>query len=391
VAHHRPSDTPRWRGRSCVTTSINGTTTSQVFDAFDRMVSDDDVDYSYDALDRATSHNGKTILYAGTEQEPVADGNQTFSRDPNGNLLGFQDGATAREIFTDAHQDVVSTFTATGTSLDAQIVYDPYGTTKEATGTLPDIGYQSSWTDPATQRVNMQARWYTTYRASFISSDTWDVPNKYNYANANPFAGVDRNGLFCPGCGIGGAATGAEVGGEAGLPADAFGPPGWLLDLGAAAAGGIIGGALGFFFGGSPAPSPSPSPAPSFIPGPIPGPVFTSCGYPESCWPTDFNNPENYCAVYPAVCYSPPGTTPSSSVPRGLPGSYPSVGPTGAGSPPALPAPPPLVRVPIHPAPHTPWDPTPTSADPGGGTRHPASQTPCRKRAPRTLYHRMCP
>ena len=186
------------RGDLTSTTTGNGTTTTQIFDAFDRMISDNGVGYTYDALDRITSHNGNTTLYTGTEKEPVSDSNQTFSRDPAGSLLGFHTGTTAREILTDAHHDVVSTFTTDATSIGAQIVYDPYGTTLTTAGTVPDVGYQSSWTDPISDRINMQARWYGPGRADFLSSDTYNVPNKYNYANDNPLTSTDPTGhLFC--------------------------------------------------------------------------------------------------------------------------------------------------------------------------------------------------
>ena len=91
-----------------------------------------------------------------------------------------------------------SPFTTDATSIGAQIVYDPYGTTLTTAGTVPDVGYQSSWTDPISDRINMQARWYGPGRADFLSSDTYNVPNKYNYANDNPLTSTDPTGhLFC--------------------------------------------------------------------------------------------------------------------------------------------------------------------------------------------------
>jgi hypothetical protein len=40
----------------------------------------------------------------------------------------------------------------------------------------------------------MQARFYDPTTAAFTSRDSWNVPNRYNYANANPIAATDPTG-----------------------------------------------------------------------------------------------------------------------------------------------------------------------------------------------------
>ena len=42
----------------------------------------------------------------------------------------------------------------------------------------------------------MQARFYDPTAGTFISRDTYNVPNRYNYANANPVNATDPTGHF---------------------------------------------------------------------------------------------------------------------------------------------------------------------------------------------------
>ncbi|MEV6984897.1 RHS repeat-associated core domain-containing protein [Sphaerisporangium sp. NPDC051017] len=80
--------------------------------------------------------------------------------------------------------------------------YDPYGaptTTRPANGQA--LGYQGEWTDPATGRVDMHARWYTPETGTFASRDSASVPvapaagaNTYGYGGANPLSMTDPTG-----------------------------------------------------------------------------------------------------------------------------------------------------------------------------------------------------
>ena len=52
------------------------------------------------------------------------------------------------------------------------------GGTAEGSSWAGKLGYQSDWTDPATNRVNMGARWYTPTTSTFTTRDTYNVPLK---------------------------------------------------------------------------------------------------------------------------------------------------------------------------------------------------------------------
>ncbi|WP_445548826.1 RHS repeat-associated core domain-containing protein, partial [Frankia sp. CiP1_Cm_nod2] len=79
------------------------------------------------------------------------------------------------------------------------------------------MGFQGSWTDPATAKVSAQARWYTPATGGFISRDSAQLPltsavsaNRYTYANANPLTYSDPSGHNAAviggevGCAVGG-------------------------------------------------------------------------------------------------------------------------------------------------------------------------------------------
>src|SRR5262249_42431576 len=57
------------------------------------------------------------------------------------------------------------------------------------------LGFQSGWTDPATKKVNMAARWYNPGTGQFMNRDTVANNPIPNSAEANPFAYVDDNPL----------------------------------------------------------------------------------------------------------------------------------------------------------------------------------------------------
>ena len=110
----------------------------------------------------------------------------------------------------DRHGDIVTQHNPTTGDRTTSRAYDPFGTptaTLNATGGnetsswAGNLGFQADWTDPATNRVNMGARWYTPTAATFTTRDTYNIPlqthinpNRYTYANANPINYNDPDG-----------------------------------------------------------------------------------------------------------------------------------------------------------------------------------------------------
>ncbi|MFI6057783.1 RHS repeat-associated core domain-containing protein [Streptomyces sp. NPDC051286] len=202
---------PRGTLASTTRTDQDGTsvTTQSSFDAFNQLIADGDARYQYDALGRlesAAGENGATharFSYAGASREAASDGTFAYARDPGGTAF-----ATAREqgtvpalLTANLHQDVIAQRdTGTGAVNGAQD-YDPFGKTTARTGAASALGFQGSWTDQATGRVNAQARWYTPDTGTFASPDTADVPltgaasaNTYGYGSANPTSNWDPTG-----------------------------------------------------------------------------------------------------------------------------------------------------------------------------------------------------
>jgi large repetitive protein len=136
------------------------------------------ISYSYDALGRlatrAASAATTSLAYSGTAATRASDGTTRYSYGPGGGLIGFQrNGGPAQSALTNPHGDVTGAFSpATGTSLSASAAYSPYGTVTATSGTMPSLGYQGQYTDPATGNVNMAARWYSPVTGSFTSNDT---------------------------------------------------------------------------------------------------------------------------------------------------------------------------------------------------------------------------
>jgi RHS repeat-associated protein len=167
--------------------------------------------YAYDALGRVVSDTGTgtgaasaSFSYSGTGRTLASDGTWTYTWDPSGTSLagiGVAGGTAAQGTIalTDAHSDVVGDFTAAGTSLAGSTSYDPLGNVLSTSGQSGRLGYQSSWTDPATKKVDMGARWYDPSTGQFQSKDTTTNPEG-NSAAANPFAyaGDDPLGAIDP-------------------------------------------------------------------------------------------------------------------------------------------------------------------------------------------------
>ncbi len=191
------------------TETKNGTTTQLTFDAFDRLISDGDSQYSYDVFNRVTTRTRgttkQTHLYSGLSNDLAAISvggtvQAKYSRDPFGALLGLQEGSNpAAGAFSDLHGDLVATYNST--ALTGSTAYNPFGEIAQQTGGKTNLGYQGEYTDPDTGKVNMHARWYQPGTGTFTSRDTATLnpdpsvqANRYTYANASPLIGIDPTG-----------------------------------------------------------------------------------------------------------------------------------------------------------------------------------------------------
>jgi RHS repeat-associated protein len=248
-------------------TSPSGSTGDYGFDAYGDLASvPGGVSYGYDGLGRpvtrADSSGTTSLSYLGTGGTVASDGADDYSYDPSGDLTG--EGAaggpagSGQAVLSDIHGDVTAAFSpdASATSLAGTASYSPYGT-GTATGSMPGLGYQDDYTDPATGLVEMGARWYDPATGGFTSSDTSDgtpVPstvdgNPYAYAYGNPLTGTDPTGHFMelqPGGGAAVAAP-ATVGCLAFIEICAAG-------VGAVAVGAGIGFGIWYLTGGSSGP-----------------------------------------------------------------------------------------------------------------------------------------
>ncbi len=156
-------------------------------------------DYTYDGLGRAIKPG---FNYSGAGNDLAADGTATYTRGPGGDLLGVKAGASNTLAWTDLHNDVVGQFTATGTALTGSTTYDPWGKVLNTSGMLSNLGYQAGFTDFATGRVNMAARWYNSDTGQFDTRDAvGNSPtpgssnaNRFAYVNDNPLTGTDITG-----------------------------------------------------------------------------------------------------------------------------------------------------------------------------------------------------
>ncbi|WP_244317354.1 LamG-like jellyroll fold domain-containing protein [Streptomyces bauhiniae] len=196
------------RGTLRTVTDEGGTKTQVKSDAFGRVVNEGDRTYAYDGLDRvldAKDADGSSVFsfrYSGMGNEVASDGTTSYSRNPDGSVLGVKSGVASALALTDLHDDMVAQFTDSGEALAGSSTYTPFGKVSATAGMLGNLGYQSGWTDPATAEVNMAARWYSPETGQFNSRDTVGndpLPdsvnaNAYAYANQNPMTGTDPTG-----------------------------------------------------------------------------------------------------------------------------------------------------------------------------------------------------
>ncbi|MGC0416357.1 RHS repeat-associated core domain-containing protein [Embleya sp. AB8] len=211
-------------------------TVNQSFDAFGRLTADGTASYEYDALDRLTMSRNtgeasyRRFGYNGFDKEPATDGRWWFTRSGD-TVLGARDGppdvtfaarkpgidgglpsgdAPAYGVLTNAHHDAIALIDAKTGAISGSRSYDAFGKVTASAGAQVPIGFQGSWTDETTGRVQAQARWYDPGTGSFASGDTAAVPmrgaastNRYAYGEGNPTSRWDPSGHFAVGFDIG--------------------------------------------------------------------------------------------------------------------------------------------------------------------------------------------
>ncbi|MBM6403444.1 ricin-type beta-trefoil lectin domain protein [Phycicoccus sp. CSK15P-2] len=180
-----------------------GTSITTVADAFDQVVTQASAgatrSYGYDALGRVLRDG---FAYSGLQNDLATDGGTGYLRDPDGDVTAVTTGSTSRLVWTDLHDDVVAQLDTNGAEVTASRSYSPLGEVTSEKDMLGSLGYQSEWTDPATGRVNMHARWYDPGTAQFGTRDgltNSPVPdsiaaNRYQYGDGNPLVVTDPSG-----------------------------------------------------------------------------------------------------------------------------------------------------------------------------------------------------
>ena len=171
--------------------------------------------YAYDALGwlatRTTGSGTADFAYSGSGDTLASDGTTSYTYDPSGDVVAEQhSGGTAGAVLADVHGDVTGAFApaSSTSSLAASAAYSPYGSVTATTGSMPSLGYQGQYTDPATGDTDMSARWYAPSTGTFTSSDitTTGMPDPsiisgtpYGYVNGNPLSNTDLTGhcLVC--------------------------------------------------------------------------------------------------------------------------------------------------------------------------------------------------
>ncbi len=178
--------------------TTGGTTVTSTSDAYGEQITQGPQTYSYDALGRVVNASGAgtyQFAYSGIGTTMAGDGTATYSYGPAGKLTGVKTGGSGVLALTDQHDDLVGELTANAAALSGSRAYDPLGNVIAGTGMAGRLGYQSGWTDPASSRVNMAARWYTPGLGQFTTRDQVAQNPVPNPAAANPFAYVADNPL----------------------------------------------------------------------------------------------------------------------------------------------------------------------------------------------------
>ncbi len=200
--------TYNWTPRGTLASTTGTGAATYAHDGLDRLTQAGTVGYAYDSLDRVTTRTVASVAtpfsYAGVEKDPVAEGTSTkYLRGPSGQSVhGIIRGGTMTFAGADRHGDVSFTLSTTGAVVDTK-VSDPFGKPLGVTGSNPNIGFQSDYTDPANGLVWMGARWYNPNTGTFTARDTmpgsvgaYATMNRYTYGLNNPLKYADPTGRY---------------------------------------------------------------------------------------------------------------------------------------------------------------------------------------------------
>ncbi|EOR07620.1 RHS repeat-associated core domain-containing protein [Acinetobacter genomosp. 15BJ] len=123
---------------------------------------------------------------------------------------------TTAEYFIASFKDIIAVLNATS-ELEASYSYTPYGQEIESSHFYVDIDinpfrYTTEYTDLESSLIYLRARYYHPDIKRFMSRDTAQLINRYNYANGNPIMANDPSGNLGVGWIIGAALAGIAVG-----------------------------------------------------------------------------------------------------------------------------------------------------------------------------------
>ncbi|UXY20240.1 LamG domain-containing protein [Streptomyces cynarae] len=188
------------RGTMTQQSSASGTMAFRT-DAFGDQIVAGTQSYTLDATGRnitdtdTTIGSSRTFQYSGADNTIASDGDDTYTYDPTGGLIGIKAaGGTGVLALTDQHNDVVGTFTSGATGLAGSVSYDPLGKVVSPTNTITGhLGFQSGWTEPGSGDVGTASRWYNPGTGQFLNKDSFSPNPAPNSAAANPFAYVADN------------------------------------------------------------------------------------------------------------------------------------------------------------------------------------------------------
>ncbi|MGW0575453.1 LamG-like jellyroll fold domain-containing protein [Streptomyces sp. NPDC002920] len=189
------------RGTMTQESSTAGGTVAYRTDAFGGQIVAGEQSYTLDATGRniadrdTTVGSTRTFAYSGANNTIASDGDETYTYDPGGGLVGVKpSGGGAVLALTDQHNDVVGSFTSGATVLAGSASYDPLGKVVSPTNTVVGhLGFQSGWTEPGTGDVGTASRWYDPDTGVFLNKDSLSLNPVPNSVSANPFAYVDDN------------------------------------------------------------------------------------------------------------------------------------------------------------------------------------------------------